>query len=112
LTTFAGSFVALPAPVNWDYVFANADFLKNKTIYLTVISVGVLYLILLIVARVRDKNDIDKVRRALSSSMSQMNVVDSSWVSRCCRTITRRIDTSIRSSSSPVIAKTPGQSPM
>lgn len=61
LTTFAGSFVALPAPVNWDYVFANADFLRNKTIYLTVIGVCVLYLLLLIVARFRDKNDRDKV---------------------------------------------------
>jgi heme/copper-type cytochrome/quinol oxidase subunit 2 len=67
LTTFAGSFVALPAPVNWDYVFANADFMRNKTIYLTVIGVGVLYLLLLILARFRDKNDRDKVRHTQCS---------------------------------------------
>ena len=48
--------------MNWDYVFANADFMRNKTIYLTVIGVCVLYLLLLIVARFRDKNDRDKVR--------------------------------------------------
>ncbi|CAF0773839.1 unnamed protein product [Adineta steineri] len=38
LTSFAGGFIVLPEPINWSYVFANAGFLKNKTIYLTVIS--------------------------------------------------------------------------
>ncbi|CAF4148171.1 unnamed protein product, partial [Adineta steineri] len=36
LTSFAGGFIVLPEPINWSYVFANAGFLKNKTIYLTV----------------------------------------------------------------------------
>ena len=40
LTRFTSGFTVLPAPVNWNYVFANADFLKNKTIYLTVIVVS------------------------------------------------------------------------
>ena len=39
LTKFTGGYQVLPAPINWNYVFANANFLKNKTIYLTVICV-------------------------------------------------------------------------
>ena len=61
LTSFAGGFLVLPAPVNWSYVFANADFMKNKTIYLTVIGLGVLYIALTIYARFQDKKDIEKV---------------------------------------------------
>ncbi|CAF4453591.1 unnamed protein product, partial [Adineta steineri] len=37
LTSFAGAFIVLPEPINWSYVFANAGFMKNKTIYLTTI---------------------------------------------------------------------------
>ncbi len=61
LTNFAGGFMILPAPVNWNYVFANAGFLKNKTIYLTVICVAVIYLVLVIYARFKDKKDIEKL---------------------------------------------------
>jgi hypothetical protein len=51
----------LPAPINWNYVFANADFLKNKTIYLTIVCVSVIYLILMIYARFEDTKDIEKL---------------------------------------------------
>jgi hypothetical protein len=61
LTTFAAGFVALPAPVNWNYVFSHADFIKNKTIYLTVIVIIIIYSILLIYCRFKDKTDLDKV---------------------------------------------------
>ncbi|CAF4143107.1 unnamed protein product, partial [Adineta steineri] len=61
LTTFASGFRVLPEPVNWNYVFANADFLRNKTIYLTVICVSVIYLILLVYARLKDKRDLEKL---------------------------------------------------
>ncbi len=62
LTTFAAGFMMLPAPVNWNYVFANADFLKNKTIYLTVICISVIYLVLMIFyPRFKDKKDIEKL---------------------------------------------------
>ena len=61
LTTFAGGFVVLPEPVNWNYVFANADFMKNKTIYFTVICVSIIYLILMIYARFKDKKDLEKL---------------------------------------------------
>jgi hypothetical protein len=61
LTSFSGGFVVLPAPINWNYVFANAAFIKNKTIYLTVICVSVIYIILMIYARFKDKKDIEKL---------------------------------------------------
>ncbi|CAF1470524.1 unnamed protein product [Adineta ricciae] len=61
LTTFAGGFLVLPAPVNWNYVFANADFNRNKTIYLTVICISILYFLLLFYARHKDKKDMEKL---------------------------------------------------
>jgi hypothetical protein len=61
LTTFAGGFLVLPAPVNWNYVFANADFARNKTIYLTVICICILYILIVIYARYKDKKDIEKL---------------------------------------------------
>ena len=63
LTTFAGGFIVLPAPVNWSYVFANADFAKNKTIYITLIAICILYVALLIFTRAKDKKDLQKVRQ-------------------------------------------------
>ncbi|CAF1234712.1 unnamed protein product [Adineta steineri] len=61
LTTFAGGFIVLPAPINWSYVFANAGFLQNKTVYLMMICTTVLYIILLIYGRRKDKKDIEKL---------------------------------------------------
>ena len=49
--TVAGGFRVLPAPINWNYVFANADFAQNKAIYVTIIIIAVLYVILVIYAR-------------------------------------------------------------
>jgi hypothetical protein len=62
LTTFAGGLEILPAPINWNYVFANGEFLRNKTIYITVIIVCLLYLVLIIFARRCDRKDLSKVR--------------------------------------------------
>ena len=61
LTTFAGGFIVLPSPINWNYVFANADFSRNKTIYVTVICVTIAYLLLVIYARYKDRKDVEKV---------------------------------------------------
>jgi polycystin 1L2 len=61
LATFASSFHFLPSPINWNYVFANADFNKNKTIYSTVICISILYCLLIIYARHKDKQDIEKL---------------------------------------------------
>ena len=61
LTTFASGFIVLPAPINWNYVFANADFNRNKTIYITLIIVCILYVLLAIFARYKDKKDLEKL---------------------------------------------------
>jgi hypothetical protein len=61
LTTFASSFVVLPAPINCNYVFANADFLINKTVYLTVIYVSIIYIILMIYKFYKNKRDLEKL---------------------------------------------------
>jgi nitric oxide reductase large subunit len=61
LTTFAGGWLVLPAPVNWNYVFANADFTKNITIYLTLILLLIVYIAFMIYARYKDKKDVEKV---------------------------------------------------
>ncbi|CAF1178747.1 unnamed protein product [Adineta steineri] len=61
LTTFAGGWIVLPAPINWNYVFANASFAKNMTIYLTLILLLVLYILFMIYARYKDKKDVEKL---------------------------------------------------
>jgi hypothetical protein len=60
-TRIAASFNILPIPINWNYVFANSNFIKNKTIYLTIISACIIYIILMIYAGFQDKQDIEKV---------------------------------------------------
>jgi hypothetical protein len=52
----------LPAPVNWNYVFANTHCSQNQTIYLTVSYVAIIYLILVIYARFKDEKYIEKVK--------------------------------------------------
>ncbi|CAF1134495.1 unnamed protein product [Adineta ricciae] len=52
--TVATALHFLPLPIDWDYVFAHADFMKNPTIYMAIISVGIIYLILIIYARFQD----------------------------------------------------------
>ena len=61
LSTFAGGFIVLPEPINWNYVFANANFVKNKTIYLTIIVIILMFIILSIYGRYLDKKDHKKV---------------------------------------------------
>jgi hypothetical protein len=61
LTTFAGGFLVLPSPINWNYVFANAGFIRNKTVYLSIICICIIYLLLIIYARYKDKKDIEKL---------------------------------------------------
>jgi hypothetical protein len=75
LTAFASGWIVLPAPINWNYVFANLDFAKNKTIYLTIILIGVLYVILMIYARYKDKKDVEKVYTNSSMSVYISNIL-------------------------------------
>ena len=61
LTTFAGGLQVFPPAINLNFVFANADFVQNKTIYLTVIFVTLSYIILIIYARRHDRKDVEKL---------------------------------------------------
>jgi len=62
LTEFAGGFVVVPNQINFDYVWANADFLKNPTIYATVIAITCLYLLSTIWCRWMDLIDLKKTQ--------------------------------------------------
>ena len=66
LTTFAGGWIVFPSPINWNYVFSHADLSRNRTIYLTVIVVALLYFLFLIFARWSDAKDLLKVKRRIS----------------------------------------------
>jgi hypothetical protein len=61
VATFASGFLVLPSPINWNYVFANANFMRNKTIYLTVICICLIYILLMIYSRYKDKKDLEKL---------------------------------------------------
>ncbi|CAF1108215.1 unnamed protein product [Adineta ricciae] len=61
LTTFAGGFGVLPETIDWSYVFANADFAKNKMVYLTVICFCVIYWISTVYARYENKKDVERL---------------------------------------------------
>jgi hypothetical protein len=56
----AGSIIPLPSAIDFVYVFANAGFLQNMTIYLTVIIMTCLYIFLLILCRLMDRRDVEK----------------------------------------------------
>ena len=62
LTEFAGGFVVVPNQINFDYVWANADFLRNPTIYAIVIAITCLYLILLVWSYWMDLVDLKKTQ--------------------------------------------------
>nr|XP_045617521.1 uncharacterized protein LOC123770009 [Procambarus clarkii] len=61
LSSFGSGFFIMPNTIDFSYVFANAGFADNLTIYLVlIISLG-LYFIILIYARIMDKKDVEKV---------------------------------------------------
>ena len=61
LTSFAGGFVVLPNEINFNNVWANADFTKNPVIYATCITLVCLYLLLAVWARYQDRKDEKKM---------------------------------------------------
>ena len=61
LTSFAGGFVVLPNEINFNNVWANADFSKNPVIYATCIALVSLYLLLAVWARYQDIQDDKKM---------------------------------------------------
>lgn len=51
----------MPNSVDFSYVFANAGFADNVTIYMTILVTMVTYLCLLIWARAQDRKDLEKL---------------------------------------------------
>ena len=65
MKTLSGGFLVLPTPINWNYVFANAGFVRNKTIYMTLICALIAYILLVIYGLYKDNQDAEKVGREL-----------------------------------------------
>jgi hypothetical protein len=61
LTEFAGGITVLPPALDFATAFAHADFMSNPTVYITLITIGSLYVILAIYARVMDIKDKSKL---------------------------------------------------
>ena len=57
LTEFAGGFTVVPPSIDFNYVFANASFDKNPTVYVTVIVVTCLFILMAIWCVYMDKRD-------------------------------------------------------
>ena len=51
----------VPNTIDWSFVFANADFMKNPSLYITEIGIAVVYILLAIWARRKDIKDITEV---------------------------------------------------
>ncbi|XP_055954867.1 uncharacterized protein LOC126810750 isoform X1 [Patella vulgata] len=61
LTTFAGGWVVVPNTIDWNFIFSNADFAKNPTLYITEIVIAILYLFAVVWARREDKKDLERI---------------------------------------------------
>ena len=57
LTDFAGGFAVVVPTINFEAAFANASFLDNPVIYSTMMAISILYIILGIYSRYKDKKD-------------------------------------------------------
>jgi hypothetical protein len=62
LTSFAGGLVVMPNNINFQYVFANAAFSKNYTIYFTLIIFALIYIFFAIWALLMDAKDLKKIK--------------------------------------------------
>ncbi|XP_072044193.1 polycystin-1-like isoform X2 [Amphiura filiformis] len=58
LSSFASSFIVPPTPLDFNYIFANAGFAQNLTIYITTIVIYVLFFFVIIWGRRKDKKDV------------------------------------------------------
>ena len=59
-----------PNTIDFNFVFANSDFFRNPTLYVTQIVVGLAYVLALVWARRKDRRDIEKVLQQYFSSSS------------------------------------------
>ena len=58
LTDFASTWIVPPTPLDFHYIFSNAGFLQNLTIYITTIVIYVLFVFIFIWARRKDRKDL------------------------------------------------------
>ena len=61
LTDFASDFFVAPNAIDWDKITLE-NLLQNMVVFSVVVSIFALYLILVILVRRMDKNDLEKVR--------------------------------------------------
>ncbi|XP_069998872.1 polycystin-1-like protein 2 [Penaeus vannamei] len=61
LTSFASGFFPSPNLINFEYIFANAGFTDNMSIYMTLIFTLVGFLVLLVWARFKDREDLKEL---------------------------------------------------
>ncbi|XP_030841939.1 polycystic kidney disease protein 1-like 2 [Strongylocentrotus purpuratus] len=61
LTSFASTWIVPPTPLDFNYIFANAGFAQNLTIYITTIVIYVVFIFILLWARRRDRKDLLKL---------------------------------------------------
>ncbi|XP_063886174.1 polycystin-1-like protein 2 isoform X1 [Scylla paramamosain] len=60
LTAFGSRFFPTPNSISFEFIFANAGFLDNTAIYVTLAVTLFVFVCLLIVARIKDKQDVKK----------------------------------------------------
>lgn len=78
-TEFAGGFIVLPPPIDFNNAFANASFEKNALIYMTVIGVTALYIVLAIWAFYADRKDRLKTGICVLRDNNQNLPIESSY---------------------------------
>ena len=61
LTSFGSGFFVMPNSIDFTYVFANAGFSDNVTIYMTIVVTLFIYVLMLIWARREDRSDLTKI---------------------------------------------------
>ena len=61
VTSFGSGFFVMPNSIDFSYVFANAGFADNVTIYLTIAITICLYVVLLVWARREDRKDLTRI---------------------------------------------------
>ncbi|XP_072168355.1 uncharacterized protein [Diadema setosum] len=61
LTSFSSTWIVPPTPLDFDYIFANAGFRQNLTMYITTIVIYVFFFIIFLWARRKDRKDLLKL---------------------------------------------------
>ena len=63
LTSFGSGYFPEPNTIDFEFVFADADFSDNMTIYMTLLITTVVFLVTMIWAGFKDHQDVKKVNK-------------------------------------------------